>query len=152
MNKLINSIFITILISFSALSSEKELIALDIYQPKTKYNQNTIDEYYSCKNNSIIRYNENKYTLDTLKYFGTTIAIDIFDIPDKHAEKILCNALTVIQEYHYLASNYSTYPHVKNIKSINEAPEKIHKIDFELFELIAESIEWHKKSNGGVSF
>ena len=78
MNKLINSIFITILISFSALSSEKELIALDIYQPKTKYDQNTIDEYYSCKNNSIIRYNENKYTLDTLKYFGTTIAIDIF--------------------------------------------------------------------------
>ncbi|MGS0689300.1 FAD:protein FMN transferase [Shewanella sp. 30m-9] len=103
---------------------------------------------YQCEGNAIIITDEIKTNLTTLKYFGTSISIDIYDKETEHLDKTLCNALNVIQKYHYLASNYSTYPHVTNIKSINNEPEKKHTIDPKLTELIQASIDWHAKTNG----
>ncbi|MCL1050524.1 FAD:protein FMN transferase [Shewanella abyssi] len=103
---------------------------------------------YQCKGNAIITHNDIVTNLSTLKYFGTSISIDIYDENNKNIDTALCSALNVIQEYHYLASNYSTYPHVTNIKSINNSPDKKHQIDPKLTQLIQASIEWHDKSNG----
>lgn len=117
-------------------------------QVEQKYPAGVIEEFYQCSTNSVIDISEDISTINTLKYFGTTITIDIFNTPKEESKNILCNALKVIQEYHYQASNYSTYPHVKNIKTINNAPSKTHKIDPLLSELIAQSITWHEKSHG----
>ncbi|WP_394202977.1 FAD:protein FMN transferase [Shewanella waksmanii] len=114
----------------------------------SKYSPATINSYYQCSPNSVIELSDGKATLSTLKYFGTTISIDIFNTPNEQSKNILCKALNVIQEYHYLASNYSTYPHVTNIKSINNEPSKKHPIDPKLTELISESIRWHDISHG----
>lgn len=103
---------------------------------------------YQCKDNSIITHNDIATNLTTLKYFGTSISIDIYDKDNKKIDDALCSALNVIQEYHYLASNYSTYPHVTNIKSINNEPDKKHRIDPKLTQIIQASIDWHDKSNG----
>ncbi|MFT5788743.1 MAG: thiamine biosynthesis lipoprotein [Shewanella sp.] len=103
---------------------------------------------YQCEGNAIITNNDIATNLTTLKYFGTSISIDIYDKSNININDALCNALNVIQEYHYLASNYSTYPHVKNIKSINNEPNKKHTIDPKLTQLIQASIDWHDKTNG----
>lgn len=103
---------------------------------------------YQCEGNGIITRQDGVTSLHTLKYFGTSITIDLYTADEKAAKSALCNALNVIQEYHYQASNYSTYPHVTNVKTINNAPEEIHKIDAKLTELIASSLEWHALSQG----
>ncbi|MCK8045411.1 FAD:protein FMN transferase [Shewanella sp. 1CM18E] len=103
---------------------------------------------YQCNSNAIVSTKNGVSNLTTLKYFGTSITIDIYDNNIDNLDKVFCNSLNVIQEYHYLASNYSTYPHVTNIKSINNAPEKLHHIDPKLTELIEASIDWHAKSDG----
>ncbi|MCL1060004.1 FAD:protein FMN transferase [Shewanella gelidimarina] len=108
----------------------------------------TKGEPYRCEGNALITNNAVSSNLTTLKYFGTSISIDIYDNNDKDINSAFCNALHVIQEYHYLASNYSTYPHVTNIKSINNQPDKKHKIDPKLTELIQASIDWHDKTHG----
>ncbi len=102
---------------------------------------------YQCEGNAIISHNNGIYSLTTLKYFGTSISIDIYD-DIENINEVFCNSLNVIQQYHYLASNYNTYPHVTNIKSINNEPQKKHHIDAKLTELLATSIEWHDKSDG----
>ncbi|GIU14943.1 FAD:protein FMN transferase [Shewanella sp. c952] len=106
----------------------------------------TQGEPYRCEGNSLITATHNGLNLTTLKYFGTSISIDIYG--EDSSKAVMCNALNVIQKYHYLASNYSTYPHVTNVKSINNSPNQIHVIEPELTELIQASIEWHDKSDG----
>lgn len=106
----------------------------------------TQGEPYRCEGNAIITTTHYGKNLTTLKYFGSSISIDIYD--ENSSKKTMCNALNVIQKYHYLASNYSTYPHVTNVKTINNAPTEEHFIEPELTALIQESIDWHKKSDG----
>ncbi|RTR38957.1 FAD:protein FMN transferase [Shewanella canadensis] len=103
---------------------------------------------YQCEGNGIISHSDGVSTLNTLKYFGTSITIDVYDSKPEAAGPALCHALNVVQEYHYLASNYSTYPHVENIKSINNDPSHNHKIDPKLTELIEAGLEWYRKSDG----
>ncbi|WP_299792171.1 FAD:protein FMN transferase [uncultured Shewanella sp.] len=103
---------------------------------------------YLCEGNGIITHKDGVSTLNTLKYFGTSITIDLYNSEPIAAEQALCHALNVVQEYHYLASNYSTYPHVVNIKSINNNPTQTHKIDPKLTALIAAGLEWYSKSDG----
>ncbi len=103
---------------------------------------------YQCEGNGIITHKDGISTLNTLKYFGTSITIDVYGSKPEAAEPALCHALNVVQEYHYLASNYSTYSHVENIKSINTNPSINHKIDPKLTELIEAGLEWYKKSDG----
>ncbi|WP_299805123.1 FAD:protein FMN transferase [uncultured Shewanella sp.] len=109
---------------------------------------NTHGQPYRCEGNAMIKNSQGVTNLTTLKYFGTSISIDIYDKDSSHYNNALCNALNVIQEYHYLASNYSTYPHVINIKSINNEPDKTHHIDPKLTQLIKASIDWHDKTDG----
>ncbi|GIU35453.1 FAD:protein FMN transferase [Shewanella schlegeliana] len=133
----------------SRTQTESELIFNLPPAPDFKIvNVDTKGKPYLCEGNAIITTREGVTNLTTLKYFGTSISIDIYDAGSNNSKQALCNALNVIQEYHYLASNYSTYPHVTNIKSINNAPEKQHKIDPKLTELIKQSIDWHDKSDG----
>ncbi|ACJ29255.1 ApbE-like lipoprotein [Shewanella piezotolerans WP3] len=106
----------------------------------------THGEPYRCEGNAIITKTDYGKNLTTLKYFGTSISINIYG--ENSSEKIMCNALHVIQKYHYLASNYSTYPHVTNVKTINNTPAEKHIISPELTAMIQESIEWYKKSDG----
>ncbi|WP_192022218.1 FAD:protein FMN transferase [Shewanella sp. WPAGA9] len=113
-----------------------------------KYSDEIRNEFYQCDSNALITVTDNLATLHTVKYFGTTISIDVFNLPQGTEKQVLCNALNVIQEYHYLASNYSTYPHVTNIKTINNTPNVVHHIDPQLSQLIASSIDWHEKSHG----
>lgn len=103
---------------------------------------------YQCEGNGIISRKDGVSTLNTLKYFGTSITIDVYNSKPEQAGPTLCHALNVVQEYHYLASNYSTYPHVENIKSINNNPASIHKIDPKLTALIAAGLDWYDKSDG----
>ncbi|ABV87410.1 ApbE family lipoprotein [Shewanella pealeana ATCC 700345] len=103
---------------------------------------------YRCEGNATITLDQGVTNLTTLKYFGTSISINIYDKNNSNINLALCNALKVIQEYHYLASNYSTYPHVINIKSINNEPEKTHHLDPKLTQLIKASIDWHDKTDG----
>ncbi|WP_223293068.1 MULTISPECIES: FAD:protein FMN transferase [Shewanella] len=103
---------------------------------------------YQCDGNAIISENNGVFSLHTLKYFGTSITIDIYDHQISDARGALCKSLNVIQKYHYLASNYSTYPHVTNIKTINNSPSETHHIAAELTELLASSIEWYGLSDG----
>ena len=103
---------------------------------------------YLCEGNGIISHTDGVSTLNTLKYFGTSITIDVYNSKPEQAGPALCHALNVVQEYHYLASNYSTYPHVENIKSINNSPASIHKIDPKLTALIAAGLDWYDKSDG----
>ncbi|ABV36889.1 ApbE family lipoprotein [Shewanella sediminis HAW-EB3] len=103
---------------------------------------------YQCEGNGIISHTGGVSTLNTLKYFGTSITIDVYNSKPEQAGQALCHALNVVQEYHYLASNYSTYPHVENIKSINNSPASIHKIDPKLTALIAAGLDWYDKSDG----
>ncbi|MCG9730748.1 FAD:protein FMN transferase [Shewanella sp. Isolate13] len=111
-------------------------------------NVDTKGNPYQCEGNAIITTSKDVTNLTTLKYFGTSISIDVYDTDNINLKLALCNALNVIQEYHYLASNYSTYPHVTNIKSINNAPQKQHDIDPKLTQLIKQSIDWHDKTDG----
>ena len=113
-----------------------------------KYSEEIRNEFYQCDSNAMVTVAGNLATLHTVKYFGTTISIDVFNLPQGTEKQVLCNALNVIQEYHYLASNYSTYPHVTNIKTINNTPDVVHHIDPQLSQLIDSSIEWHEKSQG----
>ena len=103
---------------------------------------------FQCEGNGMITQQDGVTSLHTLKYFGTSITIDLYDVDEIKAKPALCHALNVIQEYHYQASNYSTYPHFTNIKTINNAPEQVHKIDAKLTQLIAASLDWHTLSNG----
>ncbi|MCL1096026.1 FAD:protein FMN transferase [Shewanella kaireitica] len=106
----------------------------------------THGEPYRCEGNAIITKTEYGKNLTTLKYFGTSISIDIYE--ENSTENAMCNALNVIQKYHYLASNFSTYPHVTNVKTINNSPAEKHLISPELTAMIQKSIEWYEKSDG----
>lgn len=125
-----------------AVNSHIVLSVKDIYIPAT------LAGFYQCEKSSLINFDNGIASLNTVKYFGTSITINIYNAQEETANSILCNALSVIQEYHYLASNYSTYPHVTNIKTINESPTKEHVIDPMLTELIASGIDWYRKSDG----
>lgn len=103
---------------------------------------------YDCKSNATFSYAQGKGTMNTLKYFGTSITVDIYEADEQKAYTALCHALNVVQEYHYLGSNFNTYPGYINIQSINNAPELRHKIDPKLTELLAASIEWHEITQG----
>ncbi|MGL5393511.1 MAG: FAD:protein FMN transferase [Shewanella sp.] len=103
---------------------------------------------YDCKSNGTFNYAQGKGTMNTLKYFGTSITVDIYEADEIKAYNALCHALNVVQEYHYLGSNFNTYPGFTNIQSINNAPDKVHKIDPKLTELLASSIEWHGITQG----
>ena len=105
-------------------------------------------EPYRCEGNGIISVNKGVISLHTLKYFGTSITIDLYGEETNYGKESLCKALNVIQKYHYLASNYSTYPHVTNIKSINNSPNTTQHIAPELTAILASSIEWNSLSNG----
>ncbi|ABZ76624.1 ApbE family lipoprotein [Shewanella halifaxensis HAW-EB4] len=135
--------------STNTLLTKSELIKNLPPAPDFKIvNVDTKGEPYLCEGNAIITASKGVTNLTTLKYFGTSISIDVYDADSDNLRQALCNALNVIQEYHYLASNYSTYPHVTNIKTINNAPEKSHHIDPKLTQLIDASIEWHDKTGG----
>lgn len=116
--------------------------------PSDKYSPETLTQFYQCEANGLISFDDKVATLNTVKYFGTSVTINLYNMDNVQAKTALCNALAVIQEYHYLASNYSTYPHVTNIKTINESPSKTHSIDPQLTALIASGIDWYKQSNG----
>ena len=115
---------------------------------KDKYSSEILDSYYSCEDNAVITLDDQTANLTTLKYFGTSITISLYQAPTEQTRASLCRALSVIQEYHYLASDYSTYPHVTNVKSVNEAPGQSHDIDPQLTALIASAIDWHEQSRG----
>ncbi|MBV7314638.1 FAD:protein FMN transferase [Shewanella sp. NIFS-20-20] len=112
------------------------------------YAQPQVFKPYQCEGNASFIYADAKASLTTLKYFGTSISIDIYHDNEQQALTALCQGLNVIQQYHYLASNFSTYPYFTNIKTINNAPEKIHPIDPRLTELLASSLEWHQLTQG----
>lgn len=128
--------------------SHLTLVILSVSIPLTLQAANDGFIPYQCEGNAIISNQDGVSSLNTLKYFGTSITIDIYGTDKSYSKSVLCHALNVIQEYHYLASNYSTYPHVTNIKTINNSPEKVHKIDVKLTQLIASSLQWHTLSNG----
>ncbi|QDF67261.1 FAD:protein FMN transferase [Shewanella sp. SNU WT4] len=108
------------------------------------------DEFipYQCEGNASFVYDQGKGTMTTLNYFGTSITIDIYHDDKQQALSALCHGLHVVQQYHYLGSNFSTYPYFTNIKTINNAPDKLHQIDPRLTELLHASIEWHQLTNG----
>ncbi|MBY5992674.1 FAD:protein FMN transferase [Ferrimonas balearica] len=101
-----------------------------------------------CHQDGLITQGPGYAELTTLKYFGTSIAIRVYDAPGEQAERALCDSLKVIQRLHHLASDYQTYDHVVNVRSINEAPTEVHHIDPELVALIQAGIDWHKISRG----
>ncbi|GGM80645.1 FAD:protein FMN transferase [Shewanella xiamenensis] len=103
---------------------------------------------FDCNTNATFNYEHGKGSMNTLKYFGTSITIDIYEADKNKAYSALCHALNVVQEYHYLASNFSTYPGYTNIQTINNNPEQLHHIDAKLTELLATSIEWHGITQG----
>ena len=131
------------LMSSSALASTMPSEAL-----ANSANKAALFEPYRCEGNGIISVNKGVISLHTLKYFGTSITIDLYGEETNHGKASLCKALNVIQKYHYLASNYSTYPHVTNIKSINNSPNTTQHIAPELTAILASSIEWNSLSNG----
>lgn len=103
---------------------------------------------FDCNTNATFNYEQGKGSMNTLKYFGTSITIDIYEADKDKAYLALCHALNVVQEYHYLASNFSTYPGYTNIQTINNNPEKLHHIDTKLTELLATCFEWHGITQG----
>lgn len=103
---------------------------------------------FDCNTNATFNYEQGKGSMNTLKYFGTSITIDIYEADKDKTYLALCHALNVVQEYHYLASNFSTYPGYINIQTINNNPEKSHHIDTKLTDLLATSIEWHGITQG----
>ncbi|MGI1987631.1 FAD:protein FMN transferase [Shewanella glacialipiscicola] len=119
-----------------------------IYSICTPIQAETDFSPYDCENNATINYEGGKGTLHTLKYFGTSITIEIYESNPKKAITSLCHALNIVQEYHYLASNFSTYPGFINIQTINNNPTKIHHIDPKLTELLASGLEWHDITQG----
>jgi len=143
MNRLLRPSLLSVLLTL-AISGSSSAIAGQMSEPA----QQETFKPYQCEGNGIISHTDGVSTLNTLKYFGTSITIDVYNSKPEAASIALCHALNVVQEYHYLASNYSTYPHVENIKSINNAPAKIHKIDPKLTELVAASLDWYEKSDG----
>ena len=142
----------TLFASVIILSSSACTFALDAKTvtllPSDKYSPEVLTKFYRCETNGLISFDGKVSTLNTVKYFGTSITINLYNMDKEQAKSLLCNALAVIQEYHYLASNYSTYPHVTNIKTINESPSKTHKIDPQLTALIGSGIDWYQQSNG----
>ncbi|MGI2258213.1 FAD:protein FMN transferase [Shewanella sp. GXUN23E] len=101
-----------------------------------------------CQENATLIIQQDEASLTTLKYFGTSVTIQIWGVKPSLARQVLCDALNVVQEYHYQASNFSTYPGYVNIHSINLAPEQTHHIDPKLTELLATSLQWHELSGG----
>ncbi|MBY5921846.1 FAD:protein FMN transferase [Ferrimonas balearica] len=101
-----------------------------------------------CKQDGIIQIGDDYSSLTTLKYFGTSISIHIYDAGDSDVEKALCESLGIVKRLHHLGSDYQTYEGVVNIRSINNAPTEQHKIDPELVELIQAGIDWHRISKG----
>ncbi|QIZ76972.1 FAD:protein FMN transferase [Ferrimonas lipolytica] len=86
--------------------------------------------------------------MTTLKYFGTSITVAIYDAGSAQAESVLCDSVNTIERLHKLGSDYDTYDNIVNIKAINNAPTEVHKIEPELAEIIAAGIEWHQLSDG----
>ncbi|WP_220755961.1 FAD:protein FMN transferase [Shewanella colwelliana] len=147
--KLINQHFTTLVILLaisSTVFASSDPLANNL--PQNKYPPATLSNFYQCENNALININDDEASLNTVNYFGTSVSITLYNVEHKKAKSMLCNALSVIQEYHYLASNYSTYGHVTNIKTINESPAEKHQIDPLLTELIAAGIDWHQRSGG----
>lgn len=72
---------------------------------KDKYSSEILDSYYSCEDNAVITLDNQTASLTTLKYFGTSITISLYQAPTEQTRASLCRALSVIQEYHYLASD-----------------------------------------------
>ncbi len=134
--------------SFISKLSIVSVALLGLLTPFTIQAAADVVDPYQCEGNGLITHQEGVTSLHTLKYFGTSVTIDLYGVDEIKANTALCRALNVIQEYHYQASNYSTYPHVTNIKTINNAPEKVHHIDEKLTELIASSLDWYSLSNG----
>ncbi|MFV7770987.1 FAD:protein FMN transferase [Shewanella marisflavi] len=132
----------------SAMGYTAEIDGTAVVLAKEKYSPQVLEKFYQCHGNALIDMEEDRATLTTLNYFGTSISVTLYQAVTELTEATLCNALSVIQDYHYLASNYATYPHVTNIKTINESPTATHHIDAQLVDLIATSIEWHRKSQG----
>lgn len=126
------------------------LFALSLlYSPLTLASASSSNEQLTqCIQQANISYIDGKANLTTLDYFGTSISIDLFNQPQQRSQQLLCDALNVIKQYHQLASNFSTYDGVVNIKSINNNPVKLHHIDPKLTELLSTSIEWHQLSQG----
>ncbi|WP_256717777.1 FAD:protein FMN transferase [Shewanella sp. UCD-KL12] len=140
------SSFVLCAVSAMLLSSSaaaKHISSEPHYEAKTE-----IFEPYRCDGNALISENQGVISLNTLKYFGTSITIDLYDAQTSEGKVALCNALNVIQKYHYHASNYSTYPNIVNVKSINNDPATRHTISSELTEILAASIEWYGLSDG----
>ncbi len=103
---------------------------------------------YQCEGNATFVVEPNKANMTTLRYFGTSVSVQIYGQAAEVSQKALCDALNVVQEYHYQASNYSTYPDFTNIKTINNAPDQTHIIDSKLMDLLEASLEWHDKTGG----
>lgn len=122
-----------LLVGLSALSNS---VLADSFEP------------YQCEGKASFVLKQGQASMTTLKYFGTSITVQTYGQSESQSQKSLCDALNVIQEYHYQASNYSTYPGFTNIKTINNAPEQVHEIDTALMELLETSIEWHDKTGG----
>ncbi len=101
-----------------------------------------------CKQDGIIQLGDEYSSLTTLKYFGTSISIHIYDGGDGNVERALCDSLSIIRRLHQLGSDYQTYEGVVNIRSINNAPTQTHHIDPELVALIQAGIDWHRISKG----
>ncbi|TKB51960.1 FAD:protein FMN transferase [Ferrimonas aestuarii] len=101
-----------------------------------------------CQQHGLIQTLDDRTVLYTLDYFGTSIGIEIFDAGTADAQAALCHSLQLIKRYHQLASDYSTYTGVTNIKSLNLAPTQTHHVEPELFELIEMGIQWHEISKG----
>ncbi|MBY6186324.1 FAD:protein FMN transferase [Marinobacter hydrocarbonoclasticus] len=114
--------------------------------PQKQQGQNNVGA--QCQLDGIISEGEEYTSLTTLKYFGTSIAINIYDAGDGDARAALCDSLNVIKRLHQQGSDYQTYDGVVNIRSINNAPTQTHKIDPELVELIQAGIDWHRISKG----
>ncbi|MCG9736655.1 FAD:protein FMN transferase [Shewanella insulae] len=145
----------TLLLIFMAVSLQCKATELGLdkesqhfHLAKEKYSSKVLAQFYPCDGNALINIENDRATLTTLSYFGTSINITLYQAASEQAEAILCNALAVIQDYHYLASNYAAYSHVTNVKTINQAPTLTHHIDPQLTDLIATSIDWHQESQG----
>lgn len=148
MKKILLLIILTVSLQANATEQVLHNENQRFHLPKEKYSSEVIAKFYHCDDNSLINIEKDRATLTTLNYFGTSISITLYQVDGKQAEAILCNALSIVQDYHYLASNYATYPHVTNVNTINQTPSVTHHIDPQLTDLISSSIAWHKESHG----
>ncbi|WP_246814768.1 FAD:protein FMN transferase [Ferrimonas balearica] len=135
---------IALLMPASPVFSNADVIADQL--PAKTSERNQFDT--QCELDGIISETSGYTNLTTLKYFGTSIAIQVYDAGEGDAKQALCDSLATIKRLHQQGSDYQTYDGVVNIRSINNAPTEVHKIDPELTELIQAGIDWHRISKG----